>query len=338
MQATILVLLAIPAALFIVILAGACYQVVGSLLDERLHPPRGRLVDVGGYRLHISVEGEGSPTVVLDAGLAHTSQVWNFVQPEVAKFTRVCSYDRAGYGWSDPGPLPRSSQQIVQELHTLLRNADIPGPYLLVGHSFGGLNMYLYAVQYPDEVAGLVLLDAVSINILTDNPWEFLYFLRVNRIKYRLLAVLNRLGLFRLYILLRGPGATMDFIRRLPTKLQHTVLSDFMRKTFEAAANESAAMEEGIRRAKEMYAVHTPLAIPLIVLSHGIPDMFTRRMSVEESAEAEQRWQKLQAAIASLSSQGKLLIASKSGHKIHIDEPELVVDVIQRLCLGEKRS
>lgn len=338
MQAIILGLLAIPAALFIVILASACYQAIGSLLDERLRPPRGRLVDVGGYRLHISVEGEGSPTVVLDAGLAHTAQVWSFVQPEVAKFTRVCSYDRAGYGWSDPGPLPRSSQQIVQELHTLLKNADIPGPYLLVGHSFGGLNMYLYAIQYPDEVAGLILLDAVSINILTDNPWEFLYFLRVNRVKYRLLALLNRLGLFRLYVLLRGPKATMDFIRRLPTKLRRNVLSGFMRKTFEAAANESAAMEEGIRQAKEIYAAHAPLAIPLVVLSHGIPDMFTRRMSAEESAEAEQRWQKFQEGIAGLSSQGRLIVASKSGHKIHIDEPGLVVDEIHRLWLGEKPS
>jgi pimeloyl-ACP methyl ester carboxylesterase len=155
-----------------------------------------------------------------------------------------------------------------------------------------------------------------------------IYFLRVNRVKYRLLALLNRLGLFRLYVLLRGPEATMGFIRRLPAKLQRTVLSGFMRKTFEAAANESAAMEEGIRRAKEMYAVHAPLAIPLVVLSHGIPDMFTRRMSAEESAEAEQRWQKLQAGVASLSSQGKLIVAKKSGHKIHIDEPELVVDVL----------
>ena len=119
-------------------------------------------MNIGGYRLHINCTGTGSPTVILDAGLGGTSLDWSKIQPEVARFTRVCSYDRAGYGWSESGAGPRTSQQIVQELHLLLVHAQVNGPYLLVGHSVGGLNMRLYAYRYPGEVAGMVLLDSTN--------------------------------------------------------------------------------------------------------------------------------------------------------------------------------
>ena len=127
---------------------------------ETREPPPGKLVDIGGYQLHINCTGKGSPTVILEAGLGGDSRSWHEVQPEIAEFARVCSYDRAGLGWSDPGPKPRTSQQIVKELHRLLTKADIQSPYVLVGHSFGGYNVRLYASQHPEEVVGLVLVDA----------------------------------------------------------------------------------------------------------------------------------------------------------------------------------
>ena len=105
---------------------------------ETREPPPGKLVDIGGYQLHINCTGKGSPTVILEAGLGGDSRSWHEVQPEIAEFAQVCSYDRAGLGWSDPGPKPRTSQQIVKELHRLLAKADIQSPYVLVGHSFGG--------------------------------------------------------------------------------------------------------------------------------------------------------------------------------------------------------
>jgi pimeloyl-ACP methyl ester carboxylesterase len=120
----------------------------------------GRLIDVGGYRLRIEREGKGSPTVVMDAGLCQVMKTWDRVVPEIAKFAQVVVYDRAGLGGSDLGPRPRTSQQNVNELHALLSNAGIPGPYVLVGHSVGGLNVRLFASQYPAEVAGVVLIDA----------------------------------------------------------------------------------------------------------------------------------------------------------------------------------
>jgi pimeloyl-ACP methyl ester carboxylesterase len=120
----------------------------------------GRLIDVGGYRLRVERRGNGNPTVVMDAGLCQVMKTWDRVVPEIAKFVQVVVYDRAGLGGSDPGPRPRTSQQNVNELHALLNNAGVAGPYVLVGHSFGGLNVRLFASQYPAEVAGVVLIDA----------------------------------------------------------------------------------------------------------------------------------------------------------------------------------
>lgn len=120
----------------------------------------GHLVDVGDRRLHISCSGRGVPVVIMDSGLNMTMETWGVVPSGVAQFTRVCTYERAGLGESDPGPIPKTTQQIADELHTLLRNAGVPGPYVMVGHSVGGLNVRLFASEHPEEVAGMVLVDA----------------------------------------------------------------------------------------------------------------------------------------------------------------------------------
>src|SRR5215475_394970 len=131
-------------------------------------PPPGRLVDVGGWRLHLNCTGEArasQPTVILEAGLGDFSVEWSLVQPGVAKFARVCSYDRAGDGWSELGPHPRTLRQIVYELHTLLDKAGVKPPLVVVGHSYGGWLVRLYASTYPADVAGMVLVEAGA-----DNP------------------------------------------------------------------------------------------------------------------------------------------------------------------------
>ena len=139
---------------------GVIYQAFGTEIYRRIYPPPGELVDVGGHSLHINCVGEGSPTVILESGSGATSVDWANIQPEVANTTRVCAYDRAGSGWSEPGPGPGDPQQIAGELHTLLGNAGIDGPYVLVGHSFGGLYVRMYAELYPNEVEGMVLVDS----------------------------------------------------------------------------------------------------------------------------------------------------------------------------------
>ena len=304
------------------------YHAISISSDERKYPPAGKLVDVGGYRLHITIRGEGGPVVVMDAGLAHVSTIWSLVQPEVATFTRVCTVDRAGHAWSDHSPLPRTSRHICQELHALLTNAGIEGPYVLVGHSFGALNMYLYASLYPEEVAGLVLLDALSRDISRHIPREFGYFIAVNRLKYFFFSRLTRLGVARLYLQLKGVDAAQDFIPHLRVELKHSTIAGYLRRTFAAAAGESASLRASVEQAR----LAAPLRdIPLMVVAHGIPEMFAGHMSPAQAAQAEQRWQKMQAELAQLSPSGKLVIAEQSGHRIHIDQPALVVDVIRQV-------
>jgi pimeloyl-ACP methyl ester carboxylesterase len=147
-------------ALLVLAVAGAIYQAIATELAERAYPPPGEMVDVGGHRLHIDCVGQGSPTVVLDAGSGAFSAQWVRVQRKVSGTTRVCAYDRAGMGWSEMGPEPRDARQTSGELHTLLSKAGIEGPYVLVGHSFGGMYMQTYAARYPEEVAGVALVDS----------------------------------------------------------------------------------------------------------------------------------------------------------------------------------
>jgi pimeloyl-ACP methyl ester carboxylesterase len=141
-------------------IAGALYEMIGRWRDAHRFPQRGHLVEAGSIRMNIDCSGQGSPTVILESGSGGPSVDWLMVQPEVAKFARVCSYDRAGYGWSDSGPEPRSALQIARELKRLLQAAGERGPYVLVGHSMGGYDIRVYTGQYPNDVVGVVPVDA----------------------------------------------------------------------------------------------------------------------------------------------------------------------------------
>jgi pimeloyl-ACP methyl ester carboxylesterase len=141
---------------------GAIYQAIATAIDQRTYPPPGQLVDVAGYKLHLNVQGQmtDQPTVILEAGMASFSSNWHWVQTELAHDTRVVAYDRAGLGWSDAAPEIHDAQQSARDLHTALQQASISGPYVLAGHSYGGLVMRAFADLYPDEVVGMVLVDA----------------------------------------------------------------------------------------------------------------------------------------------------------------------------------
>lgn len=268
---------------------GTAYQTIATELDQRNYPPPGQRVDVGGYQRHVVCVGEGNPTVILEAALPGASANWGWVQPEVARATRVCAYDRAGMGWSDTGPAPRDARQIADELHTLLEKARIEGPYVMVGHSFGGLYARVYTAQYPDEVAGLVLVDSSHPDQWTRLPPEVVAGAVPDE---RLLAVapfLARIGLARLL-------GFFSVDADLPAR-QRAEIKAFNASTKYMATNaaELLAIPETSAQARSAGSLGDR---PLIVLT--AVDSFAG-LPTELATRAEQAWEELQAELAALS-------------------------------------
>jgi pimeloyl-ACP methyl ester carboxylesterase len=309
----------------VLLLLGMIYQTVSTQADKRNYPAPGQLIDVGGYRLHLYCMGaatDGSPTVILETGLGGSSPTWAWIQPEVAKVTRVCAYDRAGLGWSDPAPTgtPRDGQQVAVELHTLLQKAGIPGPYVMVGHSFGGLYTLVFAHQYPRDVAGVVLLDSSHPDQWTSTPaGQSLY--QSNARSYSVTSTLARLGLLRL-------RATSQPALTLP-ELQNKELLAFNSATqdWDAQAAEFAATTD---LDNEVRAAGSLGNLPLFVLTateHGGPP------------EMEQAWQELQNELAQLSTNSLHKVLDGARHESLWADPNFasesvtailkVVDAIQ---------
>lgn len=260
-------------------LTGAAYQAMATARDARTYPPPGQLVDVGGYRLHIYCQGQGSPTVVLDALFPGTVSNWVWVQPQLAKTTHVCAYDRAGLGWSDRGPEPRDALQHARELHALLGNAGIEGPYVLVGHSLGGLSVRMFADQYPDEVAGMALVEGSD-----PDAWRRLGLpegVGVDRNQLAIAPFLARLGLFRL-----GLFSAYADDEDLPPRQQAEMRAFFNTtkslQTVRAVDDSFSAALEQVRRAQDMGA--KPLAIVLGSQGDGarepLRDLFARQATL----------------------------------------------------------
>jgi pimeloyl-ACP methyl ester carboxylesterase len=269
------------------------------------------LVDVGGYRLHINCTGTGSPTVVIDAGWGDWSASWSsWVQPEVAKTTRVCTYDRAGMGWSEPGPLPRNAEQFAQELHTLLQNAGIPGPYVLVGHSAGGLPVRVFVHEYARDVAGVVLIDSMSPRQATSAATNPPAATTSQTRGFSIATLPARIGLLRLFA---GP---LGLTSGLSPEVQHayTALSVTPRHVQTYLLDEGAGMPESFRQAS---AVTSFGDLPLIVLSRGL--------------DPDPDWQAMQAELLQLSSHSQQVFADKSGHNIQLDQPDAATAAIVQM-------
>lgn len=290
-------------------LAGAIYESAAEAADVRAYPPPGQMVDVGGYRLHINCMGSGSPTVVIDAGWGDWSAKWSWVQPEVARTTRVCTYDRAGMGYSEAGPLPRNARQFAQELHTLLHQANIPGPYVLVGHSLGGLPVRVFVHDYATEVDGVVLIESMSPAQFSQSPTDTKPQTTSQSSGFSIPFVLARIGLVRLFA---GP---LGFKPALPPEVQQAFTAfSVTPRSIQAWADEGAAMPESGAQAR---VVTTFGDLPLIVLSRGL--------------DQQPDWQAMQAELLQLSSNSQQLIADKSDHNIEIDQPEAAVVAIVKM-------
>ncbi|MFN2291255.1 MAG: alpha/beta fold hydrolase [Anaerolineae bacterium] len=298
------------------------------------YPAPGQLVDVGGYYLHMQCQGDngspGDPIVVMEA--AEFSLSWDLVQAEVAKVARVCSYDRAGLGWSERGPRPRTVANIVEELHTLLGAAGVPPPYVLVGHSKGGMFVRLYAHRYPDEVAGMVLVDAAHEEQEQRFPASIARLNRRARNQtVRLLGLMGRLNRtgFLAPFLKRYAGR---FLGTIPERVREmglaVVLSDGF---FRTVAEETRSLEEhfaAVRAAK----IRSLGDIPLVVLTAVDQfDALEGQVPAEEVEQLRAVVRELQAELAALSPRGRQVTVRGSGHHIQIDQPQAVIDAIREV-------
>ncbi len=304
---------------------GATYQSVATARDARRFPPPGQMVDVGGFRLHLDCSGEGSPVVILDSPSGSSSLGWSLVQPEVARFTRVCAYDRAGYGWSDPGPNPRTTGRIVSELRSLLENGGVRGPYVLVGSSVGGCNLRLFAAQAPAQVAGMVLVDSAHEEMFSRLPPS----VGISPAQIRMVGLFRlaaRLGILRLAEMPIGEGSS-DLLPEELIPMARAV--GFRASWVDAIYQELAATEESFAEVREALPRNGGPLLgekPLVVLTRG------RREEIsEEEAQAEEVWMELQEELAASSTNSTQIIAEESGHFIQADQPGLVVEAIRKV-------
>ena len=238
------------------------------------------LVDVGGHKLFIECTGRGSPTVVLDAGLSSGGRDWRDVQPQISEFTRVCNYDRAGLDRSETGPLPRTSQLIADDLDRLLTNARIEDPLVMVGHSFGAMNVRLYTSQHPDRVVGAVLVDGLHPDGLS--------------------RIADSIGPL-VWNVVRGP-----------------ILDNAEGVDLPASSDEV--------RSAGLFG-----DIPLVVVAAGRSLLSPFGALVPGATDLDEVLPELQRDLVSWSSQGKLVVARNSGHCVHCDEPQVVIDAVRQM-------
>jgi pimeloyl-ACP methyl ester carboxylesterase len=310
------ILLGLLALIVLLAASGATYEVIMAAGDTKRYPPPGQLVDVGGYRLHLQCVGQGSPTVVLDAGLGAFSLDWGAVQPEIATATRVCAYDRAGLGWSDPGPRPRSPQQFANELHTLLTNAGIQGPYVLVAHSISGKTARVFASQHPNEVAGMVLIDARHESVDDHLTPEQVKAEDTEQRQFQdMIKWMARFGLVRLLWAPAWPSMLPGSENLSPeTRTAIGVLQARPRQIENALAEGQGRMDSNT-----LLRAAAPLRdAPVVVVASS------------QSIDHLPYWKEAQQIMTGLSSNSRLIVAP-SGHAVHFEQPGLVVESIRQV-------
>lgn len=318
----IMILIAVMACI------GAIYQAIGNWKDARRFPQKGRLVQAGTTKLNIicsGASGTGKPTVILEAGAGSPARVWGKVQPEIARFTRVCSYDRAGLGWSEPASTPRTREQEAEELKLLLSAAGEKGPYVMAGHSQGGLTIQAFFQKFPDDVAGVVLVDAShpdtdkrTVEVLSKSAGkQYATFNKLLRSDwYRFASIWSaRLGISRLMTPAKNELEEEINYLSWQAKAINTFFSEA--RFYDESANKIRATGRLGDR-------------PLIVLTGKIDEGAFE--SASDRAAVQKMWfDELQKGMAGLSSRGKQIIVPDSGHFIQFDKPAAVVSAIREV-------
>lgn len=303
---------AVVAALLV---AGYIYENVHEVRDRRRYPAPGRRVPVDGRQLHLLCQGNSpGPTVVIEQGIACPAIVWQPVQTAIAQFARVCTYDRPGFQWSDAAAPGRSLEERVTDLHAVLQEGAVPAPYLLVGHSLGGLFVRRFAARYPDLVAGLVLVDSPDEPVVFREALAGFYAQGIRM--QQILGVAARFGLLRLLgrrvPMLMLPDDHVGYA--LCTRPGHAA----------AAADDFRAV---LHASEAMRQPQQPGCLgdrPMIVIAHGVP--FPPMAAVMEEG-----WREGLERVCALSTDSELVIARNSGHLVYMDEPGLVVESVRRV-------
>jgi len=312
----------------LIVAAGAIFQFSMTQWENHRYPPRGKLVDIGGVRLHINCTGAGTPTVVIENGPNDSSVVWQLVQPEISRFTRVCSYDRAGFGWSDPPTEARSSANVADELDRLLTRAAVSGPYIIVAFEYGALNMRMFTSHHRKQVVGMVLVDPVHPDMHHRPPFNAsTHQSALVNAYYNVILWTVPLGVPRILGWCRNtytfPNQPAEWSRLAPEAAAQYCRLPAWRT--EAAQSRD---EDGSIPAKT-----GPFGdMPLVVLSHD-PQFSEFRLffSPAEAAKAEDAWSEMQEELRGLSSRRKRIIAKGSYHYVQIYRPELVAAAVQEV-------
>jgi len=298
-------------------------------LRERLPAP-GKLVVVNGRSQHLNCLGRGAPTVLIDAGNGSFSLEWTPIQQQLSLTTRVCTFDRPGYGWSEPGPDPRDGAQVVAELHELLAAAGEAPPYVLVGHSLGGVHMRLFAAEYPQEVAGLALVDTAYP--LTVSP-ELEAQMRSSIGFYQVMGLLVSSGALRILGPLGGEGMLPETAVKLPADLQAAYLELLLDPAqYRTAAAEMRQLPQTFAQTEELLVGERPLGdLPLIVLTAGQQPAPGSTPFDAQTIPAAASWLAAGEALAVQSTRGAQRVVADSGHLVHLDAPQAVVEAVQNV-------
>ena len=311
--------LALRAALWLTAFASVAVAFSSGLNAVLLHhyraSPPGTLYTVNGRTMRLLCMGSGSPSLVLDSGLGGDGLGWSGVQPVLAKTTRVCSYDRAGYGWSDPGPAPRDAEQIAGELHGLLQAAHIDGPLVLMGHSLGGIYMRAYASRYPEHVAGLVFVDSST-------PWQDrnpAFTAEMARSLPSSATTLRNEVAYALGIPRWRGTCTRDFAG-VDARTARLAAESACHVSFATIAGEGANFD---RSGTETIHSGPYGALPVLILSQD-----PAKTAGTSAADLGKAWNQMQEDLKKLSTRSRRVIARGSGHGVHIDRPDLIEQVV----------
>lgn len=320
-------------ALVILGSAGATWNVLATRHDRNANPPPGHLYDVNGHAMHLYCTGEGSPVVILESGRGDDFTVWGKVQPAISRVTRTCSYDRAGFGWSDPQPGARDGLHIADQLHALLIKAGITAPIVLIGHSIGGPYARIYASKFPQGVAGLVLVDATSPNPLPYPPFASAMDQHSDA-EFVFVKAIVAVGVARLMgqcdAVPEGLEAYAGWIKG--NACDYPQLDEYVR--------EYRATENSIKQAAETGPFGN---LPILVLSQdpkgAISEFLANRVNQKDWRWASTAHDREQAAYLKLSTNSRRVIATGSGHYIQYERPEVLIQetalLIRQIRSGE---